>query len=512
MVYDAARHRFAVVRHSGVPRLPGWPNPETSPVVPNPLACQPFAGDPPETLMNAFGLPPGIRPRVVIVGAGHGGLACIEALASAAVDVTVIDRNNYHKFQPLLYQVATAGLGADDITQSIRHIVRRQANADVLMGLVVDVDTEAGVLTLDTGETVAYDALVLAAGASTAYFGVEGAQDHAFPLKNVPDALALRSWVLARFEAAAREPALIGEGALTVAVVGGGPTGVEMAGALRELSRVLARDFPRLDVEAARGVLVDGEALPLGGYDPSLRAYTAETLEAKGVELQLGLNVERVDAGGVTLADGSRIAAQTVVWAAGVRAVPLADAVGVEQTRAGRIAVDATLRVPGHDRVFVIGDLAGARDAEGELFPQVAQVAIQQGKHAAALIEAMDTGARADAPFVYRDLGQMATIGRSAAVLQTPGGRTLTGLPAWLGWLAVHLVALVGFRNRVSVMWSWFYNYLTYDRGPRLILTDDGGPRPVLAAAPTTGDARGGSHAPALMGAPGDDSAGPGNA
>ncbi|WP_412062694.1 NAD(P)/FAD-dependent oxidoreductase [Rubrivirga sp. IMCC45206] len=462
--------------------------------------------------MNAFGLPPGTRPHVVVVGAGHGGLACIEALESAAVDVTIVDRNNYHKFQPLLYQVATAGLGADDITQSIRHIVRRQENADVLMGLVVDVDTEARVLTLDTGDTVGYDALVLAAGASTAYFGVEGAQAHSFPLKNVPDALALRSHVLSQFEAAAREPSRVGEGVLTVVVVGGGPTGVEMAGALRELSRVLAKDFPRLDVKGARVVLVDGETLPLGGYDPSLRTYTADVLEEKGVELQMGQNVERVDARGVTLADGSRIEAQTVVWAAGVRAVPLADAVGVEQTRAGRIAVDATLRVPGHDRVFVIGDLAGARDAEGELYPQVAQVAIQQGRHAAALIEAMDTGARADAPFEYRDLGQMATIGRSAAVLQTPGGLTMTGLVAWLGWLAVHLVALVGFRNRISVLWSWFYNYLTYDRGPRLILTDGGGPRPVLATAPTTGDARGGSHDPALADEPGEEYDGAGNA
>ncbi|WP_412068064.1 NAD(P)/FAD-dependent oxidoreductase [Rubrivirga sp. IMCC43871] len=462
--------------------------------------------------MNAFGLPPGTRPHVVVVGAGHGGLACVEALASAAVDVTVVDRNNYHKFQPLLYQVATAGLGADDITQSIRHIVRRQENADVLMGLVVGADLDARELTLDTGDTVAFDALVLAAGASTAYFGVEGAQEHGFPLKNVPDALALRSHVLSQFEAAAREPSLVGEGVLTVVVVGGGPTGVEMAGALRELSRVLAKDFPRLDVTAARVVLVDGEALPLGGYDPSLRGYTADVLEEKGVELRMGQNVERVDKRGVTLADGSRVEAQTVVWAAGVRAVPLADAVGVEQTRAGRIAVDATLRVPGHDRVFVIGDLAGARDADGELYPQVAQVAIQQGRHAAALIEAMDTGARADAPFEYRDLGQMATIGRSAAVLQTPGGLTMTGLLAWLGWLAVHLIALVGFRNRISVLWSWFYNYLTYDRGPRLILTDDGGPRPALATAPTTGDTRGGSHDPALADEPGEEYDGAGNA
>ncbi len=445
---------------------------------------------------TSLGLAPGTRPRVVVVGAGHGGLECVLALESAAVDVLLVDRNNYHKFQPLLYQVATAGLDPSDITQPIRHIVRSQRNADVRLGLVTGADLDARTIWLDTGETVPYDALVLAPGASTAFYGVEGAFEHAFPIKNVPDAIALRGHVLSQFETAARDPGQIDQGVLTTVVVGGGPTGVEMTGALRELIGVLARDFPTVDVGRARVVLVDGDRLPLAGYDADLREYTRDTLEKKGAEVRLGTNVARVEAGGVVLADGARIEAGTVVWAAGIQANPLADALGLEQTRGGRVVVDETLRAPGWDRVFVVGDAAGATDSEGELYPQVAQVAIQQGRHAAALIEAMTSGAPSDAPFRYADLGQMATIGRNAAVLQTPGGLKLTGFLAWAGWLLVHIVKLVGFRNRVSVFVNWLYNYATYDRGPRIILTADRGEpaRPVLATAPTEAGPGGGSH------------------
>ncbi|WP_420457286.1 NAD(P)/FAD-dependent oxidoreductase [Rubrivirga sp.] len=444
-----------------------------------------------------LGLAPGTRPRVVVVGAGHGGLECVLALRRAAVDVLLVDRNNYHKFQPLLYQVATAGLDTSDITQPIRHIVRTQQNADVRLGLVTGADLDARTLSLDTGETVGYDVLVLAPGASTAFYGVEGAFEHAFPIKNVPDAIALRSHVLSQFEAAARDPHRIDAGALTTVVVGGGPTGVEMAGALRELFGVLAEDFPTVDVGRARVVLVDGERLPLAGYDADLRAYTRDTLVKKGAEVRLGTHVARVEPDGVILEDGARIAAGTVVWAAGVQANPLADALGLEQTDGGRVVVDETLRVPAHDAVFVVGDAAGATDPGGDLYPQVAQVAIQQGRHVARLIEAMASGDAADAPFRYSDLGQMATIGRNAAVLQTPGGLKLTGFLAWMGWLLVHLVKLVGFRNRISVFVNWLYNYLTFDRGPRIILTTDRGERvrrPVLATAPTEAGPGGGSH------------------
>ena len=449
--------------------------------------------------------PPGTRPRVVVVGAGHGGLECVRALASAAVDVLLVDRNNYHKFQPLLYQVATAGLDVDDITQPIRHIVRRQANADVRLGLVVGADLDAKRLLLDGGGAVDYDVLVLAPGASTAYYGVEGAMEHAFPLKNVADAVALRSHLLRQFEAAAADPDLVDTGVLTTVVVGGGPTGVEMTGAIRELTHVLAEDFPRLDVGRARVVLVDGERAPLSGYAPELRQYTADTLREKGAEVRSDTHVARVDGRGVELEGGGRIDAGTVVWAAGVRANPLADALGLEQTKAGRVVVDATLRVPGRPDVFVVGDAAGAVDPDGDLYPGVAQVAIQQGRHAARLVEAAASGEAADSPFEYHDLGQMATIGRNAAVLQMPGGIRLTGFLAWAGWLLVHVVKLVGFRNRVAVLFNWAYNYVSYDRGPRLILTADPEPddvaRPVLATAPTVGaesEPAGGSHDPAL--------------
>ncbi len=452
----------------------------------------------------------GVRPRVAVVGAGHGGLECVKALDGVAVDVTLVDRNNYHKFQPLLYQVATAGLDVDDITQPIRHIVRGMTSVSVVLGLVTAVDMARRTLRLDTGDEVGWDALVLAPGASTAYFDVEGAFEHGYPMKNVSDAIALRGHVLGRFEAAARDASAIADGALTTVVVGGGPTGVEMTGALRELIGVLARDFPRLDTTQARVILVDGERLPLGGYDPDLRQYTRDELVRKGAEVELGVHVASVDAGGVTLADGRRIAAQTVVWAAGIRANPLADALGLAQTKGGRVEVDAALRVAGQRRVFVVGDAAGARDDGGDLYPQVAQVAIQQGRHVAALIDAMvsrDASGAADAPFAYRDLGQMATIGRNAAVLQMPSGFTLTGFLAWVGWLAVHVLNLVGFRNKVSVVANWFYNYLTFDRGPRTILTaergEHAGSRPELATAPTQTDGtEGGSHDPALASPP----------
>ncbi|MEM0963041.1 MAG: NAD(P)/FAD-dependent oxidoreductase, partial [Bacteroidota bacterium] len=440
--------------------------------------------------MSDLGLKPGTRPHIVIVGAGHGGLECLQALESAAVDVTLVDRNNYHKFQPLLYQVATAGLGVDDITQPIRHMARKQANAQVRLGLAEHVDPERRVLVLDSGDEIQYDVLVLGPGASTAYYGVEGAFKHGYPVKNVPDAVALRSHVLRQFESVSRDPSLIDQGVLSFVVVGGGPTGVEMTGALRELFGVLRRDFPAVDVEKARVVLVDGATLPLNGYQTGLREYVLETLEAKGAEIQLGQNVSSVDANGVTLEDGSRIDAQTVVWAAGVRANPLCDrlatAHGWDQAGGGRLVVDETLRVPGEDRIFVVGDASGSAGPDGELYPQVAQVAIQQGKHAARLIESMVSGDFDRAPFQYDDLGQMATIGRNSAVLQMPGGLALRGWIAWMGWLLVHLVKLVGFRNRIAVFVNWVYNYFTYDRGPRLILTADRGEPvapPVLAAA-----------------------------
>ena len=448
------------------------------------------------------------RPRVVVVGVGHGGLECVKALKGQPVDVLLVDRNNYHKFQPLLYQVATAGLDVGDITQAARHVLHGQDNADFRLATVTGLDAAPNQITVLDGPPISYDYLVLAAGASTAYFGVEGAQEFGFPLKNVPDAVALRSHILRQFEAANRNPALVDEGALDVVVVGGGPTGVETAGALRELfERVLTRDYPGLDVGRARVVLVDGSDELMTPYAPNLRAYTERELKERGAEVRLGANVLRVSPEGVVLDDGARIEARTVVWAAGVRANPLADELGVEQTSGGRVVVDDVLRVPGAPGVYAIGDLAGASDASGELYPQVAQVAIQQGRHVAAQI-LRDRAGLALEPFVYTDLGMMATIGRNAAILQLPSGFTLKGFVAWLGWALIHVLKLAGFQNKLSVMLSWAYNYVTYERGPRLILTaepeHDDLARPVLTAAPTA-DADsgvGGSHDPRLAAPP----------
>lgn len=437
------------------------------------------------------------RPRIVIVGMGHAGMACAQALRRAPVDVLVVDRHNYHTFQPLLYQVATAGLDVENITQPARHILRTQANADFRLAEVTGLDTSARCLTTADGDAIPFDTLVLAAGATTATFGVVGADHHAFPLKSATDAVRLRSHVLERFEAASADPPLVDAGALTVAIVGGGATGVETAGALVELfDRVLAKDFPRLDVSRARVVLVEGAPALMEAYDADLRDYTRRSLERRGVDVRLGVQAARVAPDGVALSDGTWVAAHTVVWAAGVKAVPLADALGLEQTRGGRLVVDDRLRAPSHAGIYVVGDLAGATAPDGRLYPQVAQVAIQQGRYVARAIErSAGRVGPPPHPFAYRDPGMMATIGRHAAILQLASGLKLRGVLAWLGWLLVHVVALVGFRNRAAVLWSWLYNYLTYDRGPRLIL---GTPPPATpGTSPATRDAAPARSAPA---------------
>ena len=414
------------------------------------------------------------RPRVVVIGAGHAGLEIARGLRREDVDVLVVDRHNYHTFQPLLYQVATAGLQPGDIAQPVRHILQRYRNVGFRLGEVVGVDLRARNLALADGTQEAYDWLVVAAGATTTFFGVPGADEFALPLKTLANAIEIRRRVLAAFEQADRARmatpgAAVPPGLTTVAVVGGGATGVETAGAFAELfDRVLVHDYPGLDFSQARVIVIEaGEGL-LDAYRPHIGEYARRTLERRRVEFRFGAGVTRVDEHGVELSSGERLPAATVVWAAGVRAHPLGEILGVGVTRGGCVAVDDTLQVPGHPEVMVIGDLAGAAAPDGTLYPQVAQVAIQQGRLAARQIRRALRGLD-PLPFRYRDLGNMATVGRNAAVLQTPGGRTLTGFIAWVGWLFVHVINLVGLRNRLQVMVSWLYNYLTYDRGPRLI-------------------------------------------
>ena len=410
------------------------------------------------------------RPHVVIIGAGFGGLAAAKALADEPVDVTVVDQRNHHTFQPLLYQVATAGLGVDDICYATRGIFHRQSNATAVQGRMTGLDLEARLVHLADGKPLPYDHLVLALGAVTADYGVPGIAEHAFGLKNAEEARAIRSHVLQRFEAADRMTDRAERAAaMTVVVAGGGPTGVEMAGGFAELfHRVLDRDFPDLDLTDARVVLVEGQDRVLGTFSPKLGTKAERTLETMGVEVRTGVNVERVEPGLVMLADGTTIPADTLVWAAGVRAHPIAAALGLETGRGGRVVVDEHLRLPDHPEVFVIGDLAAATLDDGSLVPQVAPGAIQGGEHAAKLI-----AGETPAPFRYKDKGSMATIGRNAAVVEFPSGRTVTGFVGWVAWLALHLFMLIGFRNRANVLVNWAWNYLTYDRGSRLIVEPD---------------------------------------
>jgi NADH:ubiquinone reductase (H+-translocating) len=417
------------------------------------------------------------RPRVVIVGAGFGGLNAARALAGGPVDVTIVDRDNYHGFWPLLYQVATAGLGPDDIAHPIRGLFAHAPNIHVRLGTVSGVDFERRQVLIEGQETLEYDDLVLAVGSSTSDFGIPGVDEHAFPLKTLPDAVRLRNHILSTFERADARPELVDEGALTIVLAGGGPTGVELAGSLAELvSRNLAADFRRLDVTRARVVIVEALDHLLGSFSPSSRQHALETLAAKGVEVRLNSPIATVTAGGLSLGDGSTIATQTVVWTAGIRANPLAERLVLEQGKGGAIKVGPDLAVPGRPEVSVIGDLAAATDHKGQPYPQLAQVAIQGGKLVAHNIVRRHDG-KPPRPFHYRDKGIMATIGRRAAVAELPFGIKLRGALGWYSWLGVHLVFLIGFRNRAVVLVNWAWNYLTWDRASRVIL-DDGSKTP----------------------------------
>jgi NADH dehydrogenase len=409
---------------------------------------------------------------VVIVGAGFGGVSTARALADAPVDVTVVDRHNFHTFSPLLYQVATSGLAPDDIAPNLRGIVQNDANVDARLADVVGIDFEGRRVLVDEGPDLPYDYLVLAAGAVSSDFGVPGVTEHAYPLKTLEDATRLRSAVLSRFEEANADPTLAhGEdGCLTFVVAGGGPTGVELCGALAELfDRVLAKDFKHLDVTKARVVLVEMTDHLLGAFRPPSRQEAVVELEARGVELRLGTSIARVRADAVQLGDGTTIPTRTVVWAAGVKANPLGPKLGLPTVARGEIAVGPDLSVPGHPEVFVIGDFAGAVDRKGDALPQLAPVAMQGGRHTAHTI-ARELQGKRRRPFHYVDKGIMATIGRRSAVAELPLHIRFWGTLGWLSWLGLHLVFLIGFRNRVVVLVNWAWNYFKWDRGHRVIL------------------------------------------
>jgi NADH dehydrogenase len=417
-----------------------------------------------------------VRPHVVIVGSGFGGLNAALRLAHAPVDVTVVDRDNYHGFWPLLYQVASAGLGADDIAHPIRSIYAPYPNINVRLGRVSALDLEERVVEVDGSPALRYDFLVLATGSSTNDFGVPGVEEHAFPLKTLPDAVRLRNHILTTFEQADAAGPGGDPGALSIVLVGGGPTGVEMAGALSELvGHNFATDFHHLDLTKARVVLVEMTDHLLPGFSSVSQGVALSTLADKGTEVLLSTKLAKVTPEGVNFEDGTSIACRTVVWTAGVQANALASLVPGDKGRGGSIPVSSDLSLPGHPDVFVIGDLAGATGRDGRPLPQLAQVAIQGGRRAARNIERRLAG-KPSRRFRYHNHGIMATIGRRSAVAELPGGIRFRGNIGWLSWLLVHLVFLIGFRNRVVVMVNWAWNYVTWDRASRVIL-DDGSRR-----------------------------------
>jgi NADH:ubiquinone reductase (H+-translocating) len=411
----------------------------------------------------------GSRPRVVVIGAGFGGLRAARGLSDVGVDVTLVDSNNFHTFQPLLYQVATAGLDSDDVCFPVRAIVRRRPAVTVRLGTVTAIDLQQRHVTIDHDHLLTYDYLVIAAGSVSTSFGIPGVDEHTFPLKTLNDALALRTHLLSLVEEVHASGGV--EHDLGIVIVGGGPTGVEMAGGMRELlDKVLAKDFPHLHLDRVPITIVEAANRVLGAFKPKLSQRAERALARRNIRVEVGVGVASVEPHAVVLKDGRRLTGQTLVWAAGVTANPVAKMLGIELGRGGRIPVEADLSVLGYANVFAIGDIANALDPNGTSLPQVAQPAIQGGVHVAKQIAGRLAG-QPGTPFAYHDKGSMATIGRNQAVAEFPRGLLLSGALGWGAWLGLHIVYLMGFRNRANVLVNWAWNYLTYDRGSRPIIS-----------------------------------------
>jgi NADH:ubiquinone reductase (H+-translocating) len=430
-------------------------------------------------------------PHVVIIGGGFGGLSAAKGLAKEAVRVTLIDRRNHHLFQPLLYQVATAGLSPAQIAAPIRTIFRRQRNVTVLLGEVTGVDLvrrEVRLGNTPTSPRILYDYLVIATGARHSYFGHDDWEPYAPGLKSLEDATKIRRHILLAFERAEAEcdPAEQSK-LLTFVIIGAGPTGVEMAGAIAEIARhALASDFRNIDPRATRVVLVEAGPRILPAFPEQLSNDAHKRLEALGVEVRLGMPVTACDGDGAVIG-ASRLHARTIIWAAGVAASPAAAWLGAPADRAGRVVVEKDLSIPGQDRVFVIGDTADAKDMDGKPLPGLAPVAKQEGFYVARVIAARVHGRKPPPPFAYRSFGNLATVGRQAAVVEM-GRLRLTGLMAWVLWSVAHIFFLIGFRNRLSVAVDWLWAYVTFERGARLITSSPSADDPVAAAASAAGE------------------------
>ena len=425
------------------------------------------------------------RPRVVIIGGGFGGLAAAQSLKRADVTITLIDSRNHHVFQPLLYQVATAGLSPGDIAAPIRWVLRKQRNVRVLLAEALGIDVATRTVQLDEG-TLSYDYLIVATGSTHAYFGHEEWAPLAPGLKTLDDALEIRRRMLLAYEVAEREPdADERRRLLTFVVVGGGPTGVEMAGAIAEIARqTLADEFRMIAPEKARVLLVEAGPTILSTFPEDLRASARRSLERLGVEVREGAPVTSIDACAVRIGD-ARVEAGTIIWAAGVAASPLGRSLGAPLDRVGRVQVTPELHIPGHPEVFVVGDLATLAGADGKPLPGVAPVAQQQAAHAARNIT-RHLERQPLRPFGYRNYGSLATIGRASAIADF-GRIHLSGLVGWIVWLFVHIMKLVGFRNRVLVLIQWAVAYLTFQRSVRLITGHETGIRGASRIRPRGG-------------------------
>jgi len=415
------------------------------------------------------------RPKIVILGGGFGGVGAVKKLKHADADILLVDRHDYHTFQPLLYQVATDLIDVPTVGHPLRDLFHDHDNLKIREATVTGVDLDARTVSFEEMGPERYDHLVLALGATVNFFGVPGADEHAFPLYTLADAVRLKKHVLERWEAAARDPSLVEDGALSVVVVGGGATGVESAGALAELYRTnFDKDYPDLPQDKARIVLVEAGDAVLSMFKKGLQTYTKKALEKRTVEVKLGETVERIEATRVRLKSGTELKAHTLVWGAGLQANPLATTLGLELQRGNRVATGPDLSLPDRPEVFVAGDIGWITDTKtNQVLPQLGSVALQAGEHVGENVARVLDG-KETKPFEYTDKGTMATIGRKAAVVQMPHGRSLTGRTAWLAWGAVHLSLLSTGEDRARAVVDWTWAGFTHDRAGRIVVDESG--------------------------------------